>query len=928
MIVAAQLIRVSSTDQHHMSRIDRPSRCPSSGYFSNIPILRNRVAMNKTPIDQAQWIALAERDTSLRLYNRKWPADLRLAGWTQRRQLNGFHRRIKAQRPDAPKAPFLSTDLHETLMRFPSAPIHGIQRLHAYHVKLDRSESMHSYRVLTSPEFRGPAKRIFLMFNGLNETDTLGLFYQVASHLINEDKGIGTACIVLPFPGHVTRFPFDDYAEMPLDLFLRDGSHLFRQFLRFMVETRWILSAIVRRSKYRLPSGTSLLIEQNDPDHSRLDDKTLADAILKELTSLYDASVAARAEAIVGEVTDSVEPDPPPHKDAIESSIKSLRTSLGLAAILGGDLNEKVDDSDPALHVFGYSLGGFSAQSTFMAWPYAIASCTTLLSGGALRDLAPTSFAHPEEWQTVLHSLRYELDDSMIAGRFGDPAAQEVNEPKDAKRDDRTGTPEPKPTEEEAPAKSAGMDRDLFLYLKRTFYEVFQQEYRGSFQSRVAAFRARMLFLVGGNDPIVRPESVLDAGPPDGINMLSIGGIGHFLGARTSDHEEQAQRKFWVPEIGRLVHNFADHATAAQRSERAHAWLDKDMLVTREQLRVSTRKPSPESETENPIRRLTEPERLAVEGDGALPGALFDRCLGDLMARQSTKKSDRQPGGWLFILRNEVPTVLMDKRAIQDHAAVLNHDDEGILRYTRSVMARKKALVKHLDRTCVVLPWNVQRVVETIDPHPGHPSQAEGTQGQHPTSRHPSDVWRESKKLLDRLASPKKKRPEAIRIFDGRVPIKRDSMDHGQWQSFWDEITQRRSGERDELLVPSLPDCWVWVSHEFLGIDRDQDGSDHRDAIKLFLGRVAACTAKRSKPQTEPRQTWDWHLHNDNLRIVEISRARYNPRYRGRIIADTKRVDQVLRHVALCLAASRPISTFDFEKREFKDAVARNQLSE
>ena len=74
----------------------------------------------------------------------------------------------------------------------------------------------------------------------------MGLYYRLASQLIAQ--GPETVCIVRPFPGHMTRYPFQAFAETPLDLYLWDGSHLFRQFLRFMVETQWFLSAIVRRS--------------------------------------------------------------------------------------------------------------------------------------------------------------------------------------------------------------------------------------------------------------------------------------------------------------------------------------------------------------------------------------------------------------------------------------------------------------------------------------------------------------------------------------------------------------------------------------------------------------------------------------------------------------------------------------------------------
>lgn len=41
------------------------------------------------------------------------------------------------------------------------------------------------------------------MHNGLNELDSMGLYYQLASHLVRSDSP--TICVVRPFPGHLSR---------------------------------------------------------------------------------------------------------------------------------------------------------------------------------------------------------------------------------------------------------------------------------------------------------------------------------------------------------------------------------------------------------------------------------------------------------------------------------------------------------------------------------------------------------------------------------------------------------------------------------------------------------------------------------------------------------------------------------------------------
>src|SRR4029079_14298159 len=109
----------------------------------------------------------------------------------------------------------------------------------------------------------------FFLHNGLNETQRTGLYYELASYLIDQDRD--TVCILRPFPGHLTRAASPGLSETPLDHYLWDGLHLYRQFLRYMIETRWLLSTIVRCSNYRCVSGSGLLGESDEVGKSRLD---------------------------------------------------------------------------------------------------------------------------------------------------------------------------------------------------------------------------------------------------------------------------------------------------------------------------------------------------------------------------------------------------------------------------------------------------------------------------------------------------------------------------------------------------------------------------------------------------------------------------------------------------------------------------------
>jgi len=577
------------------------------------------------PFKEAVRIREPERDFELDLDTESWPLKTTVPpGWEQG---SGYLYREIAETDDEQKVEAqLAGPIKESVLRFPSAPIHGLHRLHEYHVNTGTSENFHTYRVLTHPREFTRVRRIFLLHNGLNETQSFALYYRLASHLISQDPG-GTACLLRPFPAHLSRSRFQRFAETPLDHYLWDGSNLFRQFFRYMIESQWLLSIVARRSTYRCISGLTLLAESERPPGSRLESEVLADAMFGAWSHLYDASKTASEKAHQSQRNATSMKDPPKASSFLDA-IGALRDLLQLDSRLGGDFDSHRRE-EPTVHVIGYSLGGFTAQSVFMSWPFLVSSCSTLLSGGALRELAPTAFADPEEWQTVLHSLRYELDEAMMVGRYR-PEGNKV----------------------------LGIDLDLFLYLKKTFYEVFQQEYRGSFQSRLTAFRRRMLFVVGGNDPIVRPKSVLDSGPPDGINMVSIGGLGHFLGAGSRDREEREQRLFWMPRLANLIAGLADDAAAKLHEERSQAWLDHMMRLPSSDVAREERDP-PEEDLASPPLRLSVAERLAVDGDGALPANLFQRCLDDLISRPATGD------GLLFVLRNEIPGVLLDEDTLQ-----------------------------------------------------------------------------------------------------------------------------------------------------------------------------------------------------------------------------------------------------------------------
>lgn len=821
---------------------------------------------SRTSFGDAQWIRSFERDRSLPLDLPDWPKGARRPeGWSAG---DHFLKRVILEKKDV-----LPDKIEELILRFPSAPVHGLQRLQEHHVWLGESENFHTYRILRSskPSVRDKAvSRIFLMNTGLNERDSMGLYYQIAAHLIGKDET--TVCVVRPFPGHLTRFPFPRFAETPLDRYLWDGSHLFRQFMRYMIETQWFLSVLARRSSYRYASGANLVAEADSGDRSRLDNRFLAEAI-------YDAWLKLRAKSeqsleATHENTHELAPkvSAPPPLEHFESAIESLRSLLNLDRDYPGrTADEGVGTKvDPALHVIGYSLGGFTAQSIFMSWPFLVASCSTLLGGGALRHLAPSAFAHPEEWQTVLHSLRYELDNRLMSEDIG------IGED-----------------------SVAGIDMEQFIFFKRTFYEVFQQDYEGSFQTRLAAFRKRMLFVVGGNDPVVRPERVLDSGPPGGLNLLEMGGIGHFLQGRAQSREEAEQRDFWLPEMASVVSHFADRAGENQNLERRVTAFDEDMArpkSTSEDLTDLLGEKDSQGQPKLPEGRLTPSELLAIDHDGALPGATFERCLEDLLARTASK--DNEDDGILFMLRNEIPTVLLHDALIRERAASLYHDDVGIVRYCHGVARRREVVRKHIDRICVVLPWNTRTTMERLDLRRGYSSQAETAGGQVLDRVDDKAAWKafvaECRLLVERH-----KGSGSLRKFDGNRLLA--DLPDSTIPEDLRAIATRLAGHESPARVPSLPDCWVWASADILG------ASGPLLTVDRGIREMARIVPDLCMPDNWEERLLE-ALRTEQLRIVTVSRARYNPRFRGRLLVTPQSARTLLVHATLSLALSQAVT--------------------
>jgi hypothetical protein len=756
--------------------------------------------------------------------------------------------------------------VEEHIVPFPSAPIYGINRRRDYGYTLRERPNLHTLRVLRRPGDERIA-HLFFLHNGLNEAENLLLYYRLADWIFSEyaenDLPGAAACVVAPFAGHLMHAPFHGpFSQTPLSRYLGDSGELFRQFLRYMVEMRWMLSAVAKDDD---PWRVGWTVIEDQRLNAIVRDlgrewRQLSTASLKLLRFLDKAEVELKVrDGLLTTEQAQARREPSP-------------TELIGTALTAGDIRDAVKvlravlyrGKRPAArslktHVVGYSLGGFLAQSVFFAWPQHISSCTTICSGGAISAISPTAFAHSEEWQAVLHSLRAELEDAMLHRRLV--------------RDDAQKT-------------VAGMPTSQFGYFKRVFDQVFLQEDQGSYRQRLSEYSARMLFVSGGEDPIVKPQNVLDASPREGINMLSIANLTHFLGVapRGDRPQEVAQREFWLPEVGRLTARAAMRADELVDEELAAARADRDA-------RERTSRTAADGADADPPRS---PPR-----GPALTSSEFDEAL-DWVLDAFTEDS-----GWLIVSRNTLPAALLSPRHFEVWGAALHHHDARIQHYATALHGRATALDARSDRVMLLLPDKLEQwfvyASALFDP------QSDTPRGRIMRHEDRLALWRD----FDTHWS------KCIRAFDpGELDEPID--ERLAREELIPALTAWQGVETSDLTVTHLPDVWIALSG---GDNAAPPGNARRrerferDFVAWAADVVSELEARRPKVRKDaPRAGWGAKLRagleGGTVRIVQVSDAELNPRYRGRLERSAGPAARLLAQCAASMlrSAPRPVS--------------------
>jgi pimeloyl-ACP methyl ester carboxylesterase len=801
------------------------------------------VAPAHDELDGLALIRPEERDYNLKLQETPWGKQLGQAWRPHAKPAWHFSREIPVHGTGSE-----ATKLREHIVPFPSAPIYGINRKAEYGMSLAERPNMHTLRVLTRPRSK-PIKRLFILHNGLNETETLRFYYRLTDWLLAQQQAVapqeGAACLIMPFPGHLMHSSFHGpFTETPLSRYLNDAGELFRQFLRHMVGMRWLLSIVADAHAVTKPwmVGGDLL----DPAKRK-------DELHVEAEKLHE-----RSETRLNRFNEKLKRATGPAPETIDIGTLTEPDQITATEQLLRDILQRDSSRTPEslrIHVVGYSLGGFLAQSVFFAWPQVVSSCTTICSGGALNALSPTAFAQPEEWQSVLHALGPELSNSMLQGRLGDDERQNDN-----------------PVE-----NVAGMPLQRFGYFQRIFEQVFLQEDHSSYKERLSEYGLRMLFVSGGEDPIVPPKNVLDASPKEGTTMLSIAGMTHFLNQepRKERSREIEQREFWLPEAGGLIARAAIHSEKVHDDERA--------------LALEYRTPSGTPERDDAPRPVGSP---LLSNSETFESAL-DWVLGAVDARD----------GWLLISRNTLPAAFIGSHDFDRWGAALHHHDVRIQQYVASLRRHAKRL--KIDRTTLILPAQLQHWF--VDLSARFDAHSDGPAGRMTTALDRKRIWRKFEATWS----------QSIRRFEGGnigSLLDPDESFKDAAENFAETVARWQEVSGSYLEVTHLPDVWVGIQAggKLVPARSATRGAVHQELLEEVTRVLDDEIKKAADPRLKLEELEDLRrlvedIESGHIRIVQVSAAEFNPRYRGKVERSPKTVTRLLAACAAGLIRSAQI---------------------
>jgi hypothetical protein len=239
--------------------------------------------------------------------------------------------------------------------------------------------------------------------------------------------------------------------------------------------------------------------------------------------------------------------------------------------------------------------------------------------------------------------------------------------------------------------------------------------------------------------------------------------------------------------------------------------------------------------------------------------------------------------GWLLIARNQIPTALLGPKVLHRRGTALHHSDQRIRDYLAGLLHRDSALRAAKDHLVLVLPVALKRWFVRPDPVLSPYVEAAGYRvPQVETLREILadflGVWESADSLF--WFSPKGSRSSTA----GR---------------------RRRAHRRSRFLPPlsTLPDVWISLSAPALD---GLLGTPQRRQDSVLTGLDSAVASLSEEFRTNPGGQMDdvsagvhsfiGFIQTGDIRIVRVSRAKYNARFMGWRVRDPRRVLRYLRH--------------------------------
>ncbi|HVD38078.1 MAG TPA: hypothetical protein VNC15_04525, partial [Solirubrobacterales bacterium] len=223
--------------------------------------------------------------------------------------------------------------------------------------------------------------------------------------------------------------------------------------------------------------------------------------------------------------------------------------------------------------------------------------------------------------------------------------------------------------------------------------------------------------------------------------------------------------------------------------------------------------------------------------------------------------------GWLFVCRNALPPAFVPEAYFDRWGMALHHHDVPVQEYSAGLRQRAETLGDAKERITLILPHQLKHwfidLSARFDPHSDAPS------GRMTDDKEREQIWSGFEELW---------RP-AIRKFEAgdiAVPAGNDNFSVDLLAT---AITGAQGVGPNYVEVTSLPDVWVGVKAN----KRLMSSAPLDRKIKhaTFINGVANLLSMEEQDRNAALKEL---VEQEDLRVLSVSGAEFNPRYRGKVV--------------------------------------------